>query len=96
MLTVLLQDVPPTGLMDKLADQGPLVALLLIAVWWLTKRDTKRDEKLDKYIQEDREKMITTIQNNTLAMNEMTRVMEEKREIDNELLSILKGSAFSK
>jgi hypothetical protein len=81
-------DVIANGLLDK----GPLVAALIIAVRWLVKRDQKRDEKLDKYILEDRQKMIETIQNNTHAMNEMSRVMEEKKEVDKELMEMIRQS----
>lgn len=80
----------PTSVTDKLLTQGPLVVALILAVYWLVKRDQKRDEKLDKYISEDRKEMITTIQNNTAAMTEMSKVMEDKREVDNELLLLIR------
>lgn len=74
----------------RLLDQGPLVLLLVIAVRYLINRDNRRDEKLEKYIEQDRKEMIETLNNNTAAMNAMKEVAEKRAEVDEEIRLLLK------
>ncbi len=74
----------------RLLDQGPLVLLLVIAVRYLINRDNRRDEKLEKYIEQDRKEMIETLNNNTAAMKAMKEVAEKRAEVDEEIRLLLK------
>lgn len=74
----------------RLLDQGPLVLLLVIAVRYLINRDNRRDEKLEKYIEQDRKEMLETLNNNTAAMNAMKEVAEKRAEVDEEIRLLLK------
>ncbi|HON64342.1 MAG TPA: hypothetical protein PK840_05615 [Bacilli bacterium] len=74
----------------RLLDQGPLVLLLVIAVRYLINRDNRRDEKLEKYIEQDRKEMLETLNNNTAAMKAMKEVAEKRAEVDEEIRLLLK------
>jgi hypothetical protein len=75
-LTILLQaavtGINTDTLINSLMSQGPCVALLIIAVVYLNKRNTKQstdiqtlNDKVEKYMVEDHERMIGVIENNT-------------------------------
>ena len=74
----------------RLLAQGPLVLLLVIAVRYLINRDNRRDEKLEKYIEQDRKEMLETLNNNTAAMKAMKEVAEKRAEVDEEIRLLLK------
>ena len=80
---------------SHLIDQGPLVLLLIIAVRYLINRDNRRDEKLEKYIEQDRKEMIETLNNNTAAMKAMKDVAEKRAEVDEEIRLLLKQILIS-
>lgn len=60
----------------KIVDKGLSLLILIAVIWFMSKVVSRLDDRveankqqLDKYIYEDRIKMMTIIQNNTEAMN---------------------------
>jgi hypothetical protein len=75
-LLLLQVDVITTAL-SQLASKGPSIALLVIAVIYFYRRQNKLEadnqalnDKLEKYIAEDRDTMLTALNNNTAAIKE--------------------------
>lgn len=72
-----------TAIIADIAGKGPALALLIAAVIYFYKRQTKLEAaveastlKLEKYMAEDRETLLTAINNNTAAMKEMVEYIE--------------------
>lgn len=74
MLITLLQ-VP--DIWQTLLDKGLVIALLGIAVYVLWKRDSTMNDKMNKYLDEDRKEMLTVINNNTKAFEDLTDTMKD-------------------
>ena len=79
--------------LEEIAKQGPVVAGLVLAIFYFYKRQQKLEEdlkaaneKLETYIVEDRENLIQIINNNTEALKDNTRIMESlQREISQKI-----------
>lgn len=73
--TVLLQDLP--AIWQQLADKGLIVVLLGVAVYVLWKRDSAMNNKMNKYLDEDRKEMLQVITNNTKAFQDLNHTMQD-------------------
>lgn len=67
----------PTNIWTRIADQGLLISLLALAVYVLWKRDSAMNEKMNKYLDEDRKEMLTVISNNTKAFEDLSHTMKD-------------------
>lgn len=74
---MLLQVPEEANLWSRVMDQGLLVLLLAVAVYVLWKRDTAMNDKMNKYLDEDRKEMLTVIQNNTKAFEDLSHTMKD-------------------
>jgi len=92
MHNLLLQIGPSMGDLQK---QGPVITLLLAAIWYFYNKQKQSDadsqkqhelhetaiqaanEKLEKYMAEDRTTVLTAINNNTAVMSSNITVMKE-------------------
>lgn len=83
---ILLADI---NIWQRLADQGLVLLVLAIAVTILWRKQEKNEKdskserekmqtKIDKYIEEDREKMLDVIEHNTHAFEELREVLLRK------------------
>jgi len=77
MLTILFQiseavSAAATGnIWQRIADQALSLAILGIIAWVLWKRQKDLEDKLTRYLEEDRKAMMDVIQNNTNAMQKL-------------------------
>jgi hypothetical protein len=77
MLSILLQineavsAAASTNLWQRIADQALSLAILGVIAWVLWKRQRDLEDKLTKYLEEDRKAMLDVIQNNTSAMQKL-------------------------
>lgn len=71
MLTLQSPVVEQT-LLDHLNGQPFLVVLLVIFAIYMVRRQNASDAKLEKYIAEDRQKMLDVIENNTLVLKQIS------------------------
>lgn len=73
MLSILLQigEAITTNIWQRIADQALSLAILGIIAWVLWKRQRDLEDKLTKYLEEDRKAMLDVIQNNTNAMHKL-------------------------
>ena len=69
---------------SELVKQGPVVALLVMAVLYFKKQNEKQEQarselegRIEAYLKEDRDKLTTLIANNTTVIQDNTRVMQE-------------------
>lgn len=74
-LSILLQELP--SIWTSLADKGLIVLILALAVYVLWKRDSAMNEKMNKYLDEDRKEMLQVINNNTKAFEDLKETMHE-------------------
>lgn len=86
MHTLLLQAITPftPDFFINLYNQGPVITLLVAAVYYFYRRDKQREselkttnEKLETYMRDDRGTLLTALQNNTRVMEENTMVIKE-------------------
>lgn len=69
LISILLQDLEiPWG---NVADHGLSFGILAVAVYVLWKRDSAMNDKMNKYLEEDRKEMLRVIQNNTKAFEDL-------------------------
>ena len=64
----------------RLADNGMTFVLLGIAVIILWRRDSAMNEKMDKYLSEDRKQMTDVISNNTRAFEMLKETLDELKD----------------
>lgn len=95
-LTILLSSFPIDTVIGKLGEYSVVFMLLGVAVYVLWRKVSRLEDRITKYQDEDRDKMLTVIQNNTNALNLYTqsnerhaRVMEH---VENQLEEIKKTS----
>lgn len=75
---MLLQIIP--DIWTSIADNGLSFVFLAVAVVVLWRRDNIRDEKMDKYLSEDRAKMVDVIEKNTAAFTRLMDTLDELKE----------------
>lgn len=71
-------------LIQEIAKQGPLICALLLAIYYFYNRQNKQEElyskqaeKVERFLTEDRMKMLNVIENNTLVMKENAQVLKD-------------------
>lgn len=77
LLTIMNMVDPTLSLLGSLIDKGLTLGVLAVISYNLWKRQQKQDEKLDKYINEDRAEMLEIIKNNTTVLQANTEVIKE-------------------
>lgn len=86
LLTILLQaEVASELLSNRLGDQlFSIVLLVVFAVWMIRRQNDEKAErqklqdKLEKYMEEDRKQMMDVIQNNTRVMERLEDHLDRK------------------
>jgi hypothetical protein len=75
-------------LIQELAKQGPLICALVLAIYYFYNRQNKQEElyakqaeKVEKFLTEDRMKMIQIIENNTAVMKDNAASLKENTEV---------------
>ena len=76
MKIIILQELP-MNIWQQLLDKGLVIGLLGIAVYVLWKRDSQMNEKMNRYLDEDRKEMFTVIGNNTKAFEDLAHTMRD-------------------
>lgn len=81
-----LQSTFDINILLELMKQGPLICGLVFAILYFYRRQQQVDanlkeanEKLEKYIREDSNKMLTVIDNNTRTMQELENYLIRHR-----------------
>lgn len=85
-LTILMQAEAATELLsNRLGDQlFSIVLLVVFAVWMIRRQNDEKAErqklqdKLEKYMEEDRKQMMDVIQNNTRVMERLEDHLDRK------------------
>lgn len=73
MLLLQIADAAQQGLISRLGDQLFSIIMLVGFAIYSLKKQTKLEEKLEKYMSEDRERMIDVIDNNTRVMERLEK-----------------------
>jgi len=73
---------------QELLKQGPLITALIIAIIYFYRKQnkleedyTEQSEKVEKFLSDDRTKMIQIIENNTNVMKENASILKENIEL---------------
>jgi hypothetical protein len=66
---------PAQTLAQRLGDQAFSVTVLIGIAWILWKRQIKLEDRLTQYLDDDREKMMDVIDNNTKVMERLEDVL---------------------
>jgi len=87
LLNILLLQGSPAfnvNVAAELLKQGPLITALIIAIGYFYQRQKQQEtaiqaaaDKLEKYMAEDREMLLSALNNNTKAFDNNARVMED-------------------
>lgn len=76
LLNELIESSPGQVLWQQLTDQAFSVVVLIGIAWILWKRQIKLEDKLTQYLDDDREKMLGVIENNTKVMERLESVLD--------------------
>lgn len=85
--TILLQSAPAfnVNVAAELMKQGPLITSLILAIWYFYNRQKEQEaaikaanEKLEKYMADDREILLNALNNNTRVMEDMEFYLKNK------------------
>lgn len=76
LLNELIGSSPGQVFLQQLTDQAFSVVVLIGIAWILWKRQIKLEDKLTQYLDDDREKMLGVIENNTKVMERLESVLE--------------------
>lgn len=73
---LVLQMDPATTIWQRLGDQAFSIVVLVGIAWILWKRQIKLEDRLTEYLDDDREKMLDVIENNTKVMERLEEVLD--------------------
>jgi hypothetical protein len=65
-----IQDIPPS-FWERASDQMFSILLLLVVAYALWKKQNTQEEKMTKYLEDDRKQMMEVIENNTRAFERL-------------------------
>ena len=75
------------NLMQEFIKQGPLITALIIAIRYFYNRQIQLEQtnketidKMEAYMKDDREKLITVINANTIAMQNINEILKDVTE----------------
>ena len=77
MLFLTLLQIPDASVWQHLADNGTTFLILGVAVYVLWRRDSVMNDKMNKYLDEDRGRMLDCINKNTESFNHLRDTMED-------------------
>lgn len=75
LLNTIIQTDPAQTIWQRLGDQAFTVVVLIGIAWLLWKRQIKLEDRLTQYLDDDREKMLGVIENNTKVMERLEDVL---------------------
>lgn len=79
LLTILLQATDITGtIVSRLGDELFSIMLLVSYAIYAERRNKAMQVKFDKYIEADRERMLTVIENNTRVMERLEDHLDKR------------------
>ena len=70
---------PAQTVWQRLGDQAFSVIVLIGIAWILWKRQIKLEDRLTQYLDDDREKMLGVIENNTKVMERLEEVLDRNK-----------------
>ncbi|MBC9915023.1 hypothetical protein HGH92_21585 [Chitinophaga varians] len=76
LLNILLQIDPAGNIWQRLGDQAFSILVLVVIARILWKRQIKLEDRLTQYLDEDRDKMMGVIDNNTKVMERLEEVLD--------------------
>lgn len=85
MLYILLQADPVSGIWSMLADKGLTIAILGIITYFLWQRDKKNTDKIEKYMMEDREKLLSALNISNELIKNNTEVVQDLKDFIREI-----------
>lgn len=71
ILTIIMQSDIVTAIASRLGDQLFSIVLLVGYAFYSTRKQKQSDERMDRYMAEDRERMMKVIENNTKVMERL-------------------------
>ncbi|KAA2244576.1 hypothetical protein F0L74_00950 [Chitinophaga agrisoli] len=75
LLNTLIHSDPEQTVLQRIGDQAFSVTVLIGIAWILWKRQIKLEDRLTQYLDDDREKMLGVIENNTKVMERLEDVL---------------------
>lgn len=63
---------------ERVGDQLFSILILFVVAWLLWKRQREMEDRLNKYLEQDREKMLEVISNNTKVMERLEDLLDKK------------------
>jgi hypothetical protein len=75
LLNTIIHSDPEQSVLQRLGDQAFSVTVLIGIAWILWKRQIKLEDRLTQYLDDDREKMLGVIDNNTKVMERLEDVL---------------------
>lgn len=75
LLNTIIHADPEQTVFQRLGDQAFSVIVLIGIAWILWKRQIKLEDRLTQYLDDDREKMMGVIENNTKVMERLEDVL---------------------
>ncbi|SFO32924.1 hypothetical protein SAMN05428949_4969 [Chitinophaga sp. YR627] len=71
LLNAIIHADPEQTVLQRIGDQAFSVVVLVGIAWILWKRQIKLEDRLTQYLDDDREKMLGVIENNTKVMERL-------------------------
>ncbi|ACU57780.1 hypothetical protein [Chitinophaga pinensis] len=71
LLNAIIHTDPEQTVLQRIGDQAFSVVVLVGIAWILWKRQIKLEDRLTQYLDDDREKMLGVIENNTKVMERL-------------------------
>lgn len=71
LLNAIIHSDPEQTVLQRIGDQAFSVVVLVGIAWILWKRQIKLEDRLTQYLDDDREKMLGVIDNNTKVMERL-------------------------
>ncbi|MCW3467633.1 hypothetical protein [Chitinophaga nivalis] len=77
MLHAIMQIDPANSIWQRIGDQAFSIVVLIGIAWILWKRQISLEDRLTQYLDDDREKMLGVIENNTKVMERLEDVLHQ-------------------
>jgi len=85
MLNIILQSDPVTSIWTMLADKGLTLAILGVGIYVVWKNYQANNAKIEKYMLEDRDRLLSALNNSNELIKNNTEVVQDLKEFIREI-----------
>lgn len=85
MLHILLQSDPVTSVWTVLVDKGLTLAILAVGIYVVWKNYQANNAKIEKYMLEDRDRLLSALNNSNELIKNNTEVVQDLKEFIREI-----------